>query len=237
MKTRLYIASYTSLSLLAGLALLPSCSGDDGQTFTSSGSSTGDTSSSSSGGNAGGNGGNGTGGNGTGGNGTGGNGTGGNGTGGNGTGGSGGNVACTPGTTDFCYSGPPGTEIKGACKAGITTCGANGTFGPCIGEVTPVAEICNNVGDDDCDGQVNEDCACAPNTTTSCYTGPMNTLDVGDCKAGIQTCNAQGTSYGPCIGEVLPVAESCSLPGDENCNGQINESGAGCSCTPNTTQA
>ncbi len=176
------------------------------------------------------------GGNGTGGNGTGGNGTGGNGTGGNGTGGSGGSVSCTPGTTDFCYSGPPGTEIKGACKAGIATCGADGTFGPCIGEVTPVAEICTNVGDDDCDGQVNEDCACTANTTMPCYAGPMNTLDVGDCKAGIQTCNAQGTSYGPCIGEVLPVMENCSLAGDENCNGQINEAGAGCSCTPNTTQ-
>ncbi len=152
-----------------------------------------------------------------------------------GMGGSGGNPACTPGSKDFCYSGPPGTEIVGACKAGLKTCLADGTYGPCLGEVTPVPEVCGTMGDENCDGSVNEGCACTPNMTAPCYGGPMGTQNVGDCKAGVQTCNGQGTSFGPCIGEIVPQMESCSLPGDEDCDGQANESGAGCICAPNTT--
>lgn len=153
-------------------------------------------------------------------------------------GGAGGNAGCTPGSTDFCYSGPPGTEIKGLCKAGVKTCGADGTWGPCAGEITPMPEVCATMGDDDCDGMTNEegpDCACMPNTTKTCYSGPMGTLDVGDCKAGMQACNAQGTAYGPCVGEVVPAQETCALPGDENCDGQINEMGPLCVCVPNST--
>ena len=68
-----------------------------------------------------------------------------------------------------------------------------------------------------------------------CYGGPMGTQNVGDCKAGVQTCNGQGTAYGPCVGEVVPTLETCALPGDEDCDGQINESGVMCVCTPNST--
>jgi hypothetical protein len=152
-----------------------------------------------------------------------------------GMGGSGGSPGCTPGSTDFCYSGPAGTEIVGVCKAGLKTCLADGTYGPCMGEVIPSAEDCGSMGDENCDGAVNENCACVPNMTAPCYGGPMGTLNIGDCKAGVQTCNGQGTAYGPCIGEIVPLMESCSLPGDEDCDGQINESGAGCICAPNTT--
>lgn len=157
-----------------------------------------------------------------------------------GSAGSGGSMGCTPGSTDFCYSGPPGTEIVGVCKAGLKTCLADGTFGPCMGEIVPSQEMCSTMGDDDCDGMVNEegpDCTCAPNTTAPCYTAAMNTLNVGDCKAGTQACNAQGTAYGPCIGEVTPQMENCAMPGDEDCDGQINEGGLNCVCMPNTTSA
>lgn len=237
MKNRRAITTWSSLSFLLAVGLLSGCS--DGPSTTSNSGSASSSGDAGSGGTAtggmGGDGGKATGGNGgaaTGGMG----GAGGNGgaaTGG--MGGSGGSIACTPGTTDFCYSGPPGTEIKGLCKAGLKTCEANGTFGPCVGEVTPVTESCATMGDDDCDGQTNEDCSCTPNTTMPCYSGPMGTQNVGDCKAGIQTCNGQGTGYGPCIGEVVPQMENCSLPGDEDCDGMVNESGSGCVCTPNTT--
>lgn len=154
-----------------------------------------------------------------------------------GMGGAGGSPACAPGSKDFCYSGPAGTEIVGVCKAGLKTCLADGTYGPCLGEVVPSPEVCGTMGDENCDGAVNENCACTPNTTAPCYGGPMGTVNIGDCKAGVQTCNGQGTAYGPCIGEIVPQTESCSLPGDEDCDGQINESGAGCICAPNTTAA
>ncbi|MDI1427988.1 hypothetical protein [Polyangium sorediatum] len=154
-----------------------------------------------------------------------------------GAGGTGGGSVCTPGEIDACYSGPPGTQIVGLCKAGLKTCLGDGSgYGPCIGEVVPVPESCQTMGDDDCDGLSNEEgCACAPGATAPCYTGPEGTLDKGVCKAGTQICNAEGTAYGACVGQVLPATETCLSPEDEDCDGLINESGVGCVCNPGST--
>jgi hypothetical protein len=43
--------------------------------------------------------------------------------------------------------------------AGIRTCGAGGTFGPCEGQVLPAAEICDGL-DNDCDSQTDEGLEC-----------------------------------------------------------------------------
>ncbi|MFO0589497.1 MAG: hypothetical protein U0441_18310 [Polyangiaceae bacterium] len=148
--------------------------------------------------------------------------------------------SCTPGATQPCYSGPAGTAGVGACKAGVQICNVDGTgWGACEGEVLPVVETCATPEDDNCNGQVNEEgagCTCVPNSVGACYTGPAGTVGVGLCKAGTATCNAQGTGYGPCAGDVTPVAETCMTPGDDNCNGQVNESGPGCVCVPGTIQ-
>ena len=74
------------------------------------------------------------------------------------TSGSGG--GCTPGDVVPCaYSGPPGTEGVGVCRAGQATCAPDGaTFGPCAGEVLPTAESCGDGADRDCDGDP-ADCA------------------------------------------------------------------------------
>jgi putative metal-binding protein len=145
---------------------------------------------------------------------------------------------CAPNSTSSCYSGPAGTQGVGACHGGTQTCNAQGTaYGPCVGEITPQPETCNTPIDDDCNGQTNEGgvgCACAPNSTSSCYSGPAGTQGVGICAAGTKTCNAQGTAYGACVGEILPQAETCSNSVDDNCNGQTNEGGVGCACAPNT---
>jgi hypothetical protein len=77
---------------------------------------------------------------------------------------------------------------------------------------------------------------CKPGTTESCYTGPAGTEGVGACMAGTWTCNAQGTAYGPCTGEVLPVPETCLTPIDDDCDGKTNEDGPGCVCTPDAMQ-
>ncbi len=71
-----------------------------------------------------------------------------------GAGGAGGNpVVCTPSETEPCYGGPEGTEGIGLCKGGTRICNATGTeWGACDGEVVPVAEVCANEEDDDCDG-------------------------------------------------------------------------------------
>lgn len=127
----------------------------------------------------------------------------------------------------------------GLCKAGTQTCKADGSgYGGCVGEVLPALETCNTPGDDDCDGMVNEDgmgCSCAPGSSAPCYTGPMGTMGIGVCKAGTAQCLADGTGYGTCIGEILPSAETCNTPVDDDCNGMINEGGAGCVCVPGST--
>lgn len=72
-------------------------------------------------------------------------------------------------------------------------------------------------------------CVCVPDSVAPCYSGPAGTAGVGICAAGTKTCNAQGTAYGVCAGEVLPAAaESCNTAVDDNCDGQVNE---GCAVT------
>jgi hypothetical protein len=58
-----------------------------------------------------------------------------------------------------------------------------------------------------------------PMATKSCYEGKMGTENVGVCVSGIRTCNAEGTAYEECTGQVFPGTEDCSKPGDEDCDG------------------
>jgi hypothetical protein len=144
---------------------------------------------------------------------------------------------CAPGAVVPCYTGPAGTAGVGICKAGTAVCDVTGTAtGPCLGDVTPQPENCFNGVDDDCDGETNGGCACTPGDVVSCYTGPAGTLGVGLCAAGTRTCDA-GAAYGPCLGDVKPQPETCLDLVDNDCNGQVNEGGAGCVCVPGTTSA
>jgi hypothetical protein len=152
-----------------------------------------------------------------------------------------GSQLCAPGATESCYTGPTGTSGVGACVPGTRTCNADGlAWGACQDEVTPTDETCTTAVDDDCDGMVNEEgegCECQPNATTACYSGPDGTQGVGVCAAGTHTCNAMGTGFGDCTGETLPATETCTTAVDDDCDGQINESGAGCVCVPNSIQS
>lgn len=65
---------------------------------------------------------------------------------------------------------------------------------------------------------------CTPADAIYCYSGLITTLNVGACKAGTITCNANGSGYGACIGEVLPIPEDCNTNAvDDNCDGTVNE--------------
>ncbi len=77
--------------------------------------------------------------------------------------------ACSPGETQPCYSGPPGTDGVGICHAGVQTC-VGGQFGACSGEVKPGTESCDSV-DQDCDGNVNEGACSLANASSSCSGG------------------------------------------------------------------
>lgn len=78
---------------------------------------------------------------------------------------------------------------------------------------------------------------CVPATALPCYTGSAGTRSVGVCRDGLETCDADGAGYGPCVGEILPSPEDCSTPFDEDCNGSVNEPAAGCDCVPGAVAA
>ena len=67
--------------------------------------------------------------------------------------------ACILGATRACYGGPPATRGVGRCHDGTNTCVSGPTWSPtCAMEQQPVAEICSNSQDDDCDALVDEGC-------------------------------------------------------------------------------
>ncbi len=152
-----------------------------------------------------------------------------------GSGGQGGGVTCSPGAVEECYDGPPATKNVGVCKAGKRFCNQDGNgYTPCQDQLLPGTEICNTPQDEDCSGTPNDNCPCMPGEMQNCYSGPMGTANIGICKQGTQTCNLDGKGFGTCMGEVTPIAEKCSTPLDEDCNGKaFDDTAAGCVCEPN----
>ena len=88
-------------------------------------------------------------------------------------------LTCRPGLGEVCYTGPAETRGVGVCHAGISLCvEENGVAEEsCTWELTPQDETCDNL-DNDCDGIVDNNGACAHETMTelSHATGPLNLL-------------------------------------------------------------
>ena len=129
-------------------------------------------------------------------------------------------IICTPGAYRTCpYAGPAGTEGQGLCRASRQQCNALGTqWSACQGEVLPAAENCRSPFDDDCDGQVNENCVCSERQGMPCYGGPSATQGVGICHGGTIGCDPFGNVT--CLGQQLPQRDACWTQTDENCDGQ-----------------
>lgn len=119
----------------------------------------------------------------------------------------GGGGSCTSGEQRSCYEGPGGTEGVGPCVAGTQTCGADGVWGACGGQVTPKSEICGNGVDDNCSGQVDEDVDLDGDGFTTCG---------GDC------CDSASDG---CGSPALVNAGAFEDPGnmvDDDCDGVVD---------------
>ncbi|MBK9000648.1 MAG: choice-of-anchor L domain-containing protein [Myxococcales bacterium] len=106
---------------------------------------------------------------------------------------------------------PTFTNAESACEAGACK------MGTCAGGYAD----CNGDAKDGC--ETSGTCACTPGATQPCYEGPTGTEGVGKCVGGTKTCNATGTGYGPCAGQVLPGKEVCANGADEDCNGAADD--------------
>jgi len=123
--------------------------------------------------------------------------------------------------------------VVGAC-AGSASLGPSGDGG--MGDEPPVRtgpyDECGNGFDDDGDGMIDEGCFCAPDETQSCFTGTLNSRDVGACSDGLQRCQMEGTAefgtWGACEQDQVAVAELCDGEVDDDCDGAIDEA---CPCT------
>jgi hypothetical protein len=70
-----------------------------------------------------------------------------------------------------------------------------------------------------CVGGACQGTVCAPGAVEICTTGTPSPINIGVCTAGTKTCNATGTGYSACAGEVKPSPEVCADTLDNDCNG------------------
>jgi len=142
---------------------------------------------------------------------------------------------CNPGESDRCYDGPSQTRNVGPCSDGIRFCRPEGKFSTCYGQVLPQREVCDNE-DNDCNGYLDDNitCDCIAGQRQQCYRYAEGTINVGECKPGIQYC-ISGNFWTKCYGEQGPETEVCDGK-DNDCDGQVDE-GIRCECAPGTIRA
>lgn len=141
-------------------------------------------------------------------------------------------VACYPASEGCKIDAQGRSSCTGLCRPGVTECAMGSSS--CTGAVLPVDEACTSAGDtaadEDCDGEVDENCSCRDGDILPCYSGPQGSAGKGVCRAGVQTCAMR--SWGSCQGEILPSVESCDNSGsDDDCNDTVDDvPGTGDSC-------
>jgi hypothetical protein len=123
---------------------------------------------------------------------------------------------CAPGTSEACYSGPPGTDGVGTCHGGMRTCDPTGNWTSCQGEVPPILEVCANALDDDCNGAADD---------ITDLDGDGFTMCEGDCCETTDQCG-DPVRVNPNAAEA-PTATG-GIPVDDNCDGVVDEAPVPC---------
>jgi len=124
---------------------------------------------------------------------------------------------CNLGETKVC-----GSSV-GVCEEGVIKC-INDKWGDiCEGGVKPTeSEICGDNLDNNCNGEVDEDCGCTTvGEERDCYNGPAGTKDIGICTGGKESCTEEHKWSGICIKETTPIIDTCENV-DNDCNGTID---------------
>jgi hypothetical protein len=132
---------------------------------------------------------------------------------------------CDGETDDILEQDTPRCEhYKGVCKLARKPTCAGGVWLDCetdsYGADYEKDEVTCDMQDNDCDGAIDEGCACMPDTTRKC-----DAPDQGECDAGTQRCQrvAVGGEWSDtCTGVILPVSEQCNLL-DDDCDGETDE--------------
>ncbi len=140
--------------------------------------------------------------------------------------------SCTSGERKPCPENINPYDNIGECKNGEIVCNDNRWSFECINSIGPALEI-NDNKDNDCDGVIDNGFSCRLGETKSCYPANKNTLNLGICSAGVQTCSDLGV-WGVCKDAVIPQQEICDGL-DNDCDGYVDDIDRYCYSGPEGT--
>ena len=127
----------------------------------------------------------------------------------------------TPGTTVGMTSTESGSESGDTMGDGDPGDGdptGDGDGDP--GDGDPTGDGDGDPGDGDPTGDGDPGPVCMTGDTRPCYTGPMETENVGVCYPGVETCF--NGAWFECMGDILPKDELCNGL-DDDCDGEEDE--------------
>jgi hypothetical protein len=130
---------------------------------------------------------------------------------------------CVPTSTSVCGNV---NNLPSPCAKGTRTCGSDGKWGACIGNVEPKARDCSSTADNDCNGQADRAetaCKCPGGLAQGAVEACEVPKKLGACADGTHTCvpspDKQTGVFNACKGP-LPGRPNClSEKEDIDCNG------------------